>query len=239
MTTASYAWRGSSRICSTCSARDQLRELRGGRGAARTCRPESWRVAYVRSSSGSRSAASSRTSIDERLPRREVQVCRDLAELEVEVDEQTWSGLFCAIARRAMFVAIVVVPAPPLGLKTTTIRRRERRTGPSAVDRPAPGSSTAGSGAAAPRPEPRARGRRTAWPGRRRRPPRGTDPLLDVVGLADAQHRDDRQGGRRPDLLTDVEPRCVRPTRSRGSRADARPTLRERRRRGPSTTVTV
>ena len=30
------------------------------------------------------------------------------------------------------------------------------------------------------------------------------DPLVDVVGLADAQHRDGNHGGRRPDLATDV-----------------------------------
>jgi hypothetical protein len=63
--------------------------------------------------------------IRERLLRVEVQERRDAAELEREIDED---DAIRALRDRAiaMFVAIVVVPTPPLGLYTATVRRGSR-----------------------------------------------------------------------------------------------------------------
>ena len=55
-------------------------------GAASTCRPLSCRTAYVRRSSGSRSAASSRTT-SASVWRVKIEMRRDAPELQVEIDE--------------------------------------------------------------------------------------------------------------------------------------------------------
>ncbi len=96
----------------------------------------------------------------------------------------------------ATLTAIVVVPTPPFGLKTATMRRRP--VDDAAADgRAARGRASAGSGEE--RLDPGLELARVEGPGDDvvgaglEEP----DPLLDVVGLADAQDRDRGQARRR------------------------------------------
>ena len=60
----------------------------GDAGAARTCSPRSWRIAYVRRSSGSRMRGLVADDVGERLLRGgRLRWRRDAAELERQVDE--------------------------------------------------------------------------------------------------------------------------------------------------------
>ena len=109
-------------ICSACS---------GPAGEARTWRPLSWRMAYVRRSSGSRRAASSRMASMMVCFGVEVEVGRDAAELQVEVDQDDLIRLPARRGDRDVR-GDRGRPDAALGLYTATVRRGLASVSPSA-----------------------------------------------------------------------------------------------------------
>ena len=133
-------------------------------------------------------------------------MARDAAELEGEVDEDHLVGP--AQGRgTAMLVAMVVVPTPPLGLKTAIVRRARAIVRPSAEKigpmpaRPLEAQQQRLDPASSSRPS-KGLAITSSAPASRKR-----DPLVDVVGLADAEDRDLGHRGRRAERLADLDGR--------------------------------
>ncbi len=190
--------------CATTWSGVMSSEATGLFGAARTCRPLSWRIAYVRSSSGSRRAASSRTTSTMVSFGSRLRCVATPPNCRSRSTRMTRSALRCA-ATTAMLVAIVVVPTPPLGLYTAT--RRRGRAERQAVGRHDRGEVLRPLEAEQQRLD---AGLDLARVERSRDDVVGAgleepDPLLDVVGRGHAQDRHRRHRRRGADLAAHLE----------------------------------
>ena len=143
--------------------------------------------------------------VGEGLLRVQVEERRDATELEREVDQDDLVGPLARPPRWRCWSRSVVVPTPPLGLYTATVRRAAVRVSPSAETtgarsferwkRRSRASTRASSSRAS-----NGRAMTSSAPASRKR-----DPLLDVVGRADAHDRDGAHRRRGPDLAADLD----------------------------------
>ena len=204
MTTRSYDSRSVVRIWSTWSA-VMSSASSGDVGAARTWRPLSCRVGVRPEQLGLAHRGVVAGDVGQRLLRLDVEVASRPGRTGGGGRRGRPGPASRGPSTIATFVATVVVPTPPFGLWTATVRRWRVTVSPSV-------ETTAREVLRALEPEQQGldAGLELAGVERLRHDVVGAgleeaDPLLDVVGLADAEDRDRGERGRRADLAADVE----------------------------------